>query len=100
MDVPVAVVRVEQLYPWPEEQILEILDRYPAARQVWWVQEEPGNMGAWNFVHGKLHKILRDRADLRHLARPTSPSPASGSLTVHEREQEQLLAGAFTDLPD
>jgi 2-oxoglutarate dehydrogenase E1 component len=100
VEAPVAVVRVEQLYPWPDEQILEILDRYPAARQVWWVQEEPGNMGAWNFVHGKLHKILRDRADLRHLARPTSPSPASGSLTVHEREQEQLLAGAFSDLPD
>jgi 2-oxoglutarate dehydrogenase E1 component len=99
MDAPVAVVRVEQLYPWPEQQILEILDRYPNARQVWWVQEEPGNMGAWNFVHGKLHKILRDRAELKHLARPTSPSPASGSLTVHEREQEQLLAGAFTDLP-
>jgi 2-oxoglutarate dehydrogenase E1 component len=99
LGAPVAVVRIEQLYPWPEEQILEILDGYPVARQVWWVQEEPGNMGAWNYVHGKLHKILRDRADLRHLARPTSPSPASGSLTVHEREQEQLLAGAFTDLP-
>jgi 2-oxoglutarate dehydrogenase E1 component len=99
LGVPVAVVRVEQLYPWPEEQILQVLERYPAARQVWWVQEEPGNMGAWNYVHGKLHKILRDRADLRHLARPTSPSPASGSLTVHEREQEQLLAAAFTDVP-
>jgi 2-oxoglutarate dehydrogenase E1 component len=99
LHAPVAVVRVEQLYPWPEEQLLDILERYPAARQVWWVQEEPGNMGAWNYVHGKLHRILRDRADLRHLARPTSPSPASGSLTVHEREQEQLLAGAFVDLP-
>ena len=91
-------MRIEQLYPWPEEQILAILDRYPAAHQVWWVQEEPANMGAWNFVHGRLHRILRDRVELRHIARPVSPSPASGSLTVHEREQEQLLAGAFADL--
>jgi multifunctional 2-oxoglutarate metabolism enzyme len=98
LDAPVAVVRVEQLYPWPEEQILDILDRYRAATQVWWVQEEPANMGAWNFVHGRLHRILRDRVELRHAARPVSPSPASGSATVHEREQEHLLAGAFTDL--
>jgi 2-oxoglutarate decarboxylase len=97
---PVAVVRVEQLYPWPEEQLLAILDRYPAAEQVWWVQEEPANMGAWSFVHARLHRILRDRVELRHIARPTSPSPASGSLTVHEREQEQLLAGAFADLDE
>ena len=55
-------------------------------------------MGAWNYVHGRLHRILRDRAELRHLARATSPSPASGSPTVHDREQEQLLAAAFGGL--
>ena len=48
-------------------------------------------MGAWNYVHGKLHRILRDRAQLRHIARPPSPSPASGSSAVHDREQEQLF---------
>ena len=68
LSAPVAVVRIEQLYPWPEEQILAILDRYPAATQVCWVQEEPANMGAWNFVHGRLHRILRDRVELRHIA--------------------------------
>jgi 2-oxoglutarate dehydrogenase E1 component len=98
LGAPVAVVRIEQLYPWPEEQILAILDRYPSAHQVWWVQEEPANMGAWNFVHGRLHRLLRDRHELKHLARPTTPSPATGSLTVHEREQEHLLSGAFADL--
>ena len=98
LGAPVAVVRVEQLYPWPEEQILSILDGYPRPQQVWWVQEEPANMGAWNFVHGRLHKLLRDRHELKHLARPTTPSPATGSLTVHEREQEHLLASAFADL--
>ncbi len=98
LGAPVAVVRIEQLYPWPQEQILAILDGYPSAHQVWWVQEEPANMGAWNFAHGRLHRLLRDRAELKHLARPTTPSPATGSLTVHDREQEHLLSSAFADL--
>ena len=50
-DAPVAVVRVEQLYPWPEAELLAVLDRYPERHEVWWVQEEPANMGAWTFVH-------------------------------------------------
>jgi 2-oxoglutarate dehydrogenase E1 component len=94
----VAVVRVEQLYPWPERQLVALADKYTGCGEVWWVQEEPANMGAWNFVHGKLHRILRDRAQLRHIARPPSPSPASGSSAVHDREQEQLFSEAFADL--
>ncbi len=95
---PVAVVRVEQLYPWPEREILDLLDRYAQAHQVWWVQEEPANMGAWNYVHGKLHRILRDRAELRHIARRASASPATGSSKVHEREQKELIAAALADV--
>jgi 2-oxoglutarate dehydrogenase E1 component len=96
LDAPVAVVRVEQLYPWPEQQLLEILDRYPNATQVFWTQEEPANMGAWGFVHGRLHRILRDRAELRHIARHPSASPATGSATVHDAEQAKLLDAALT----
>jgi len=92
---PVAVVRLEQLYPWPGTRLVEVLDRYPNAREVWWVQEEPANMGAWTFVHERVHALLRDRAELRHLARPASASPASGSTKIHEREQRELLAEAF-----
>jgi 2-oxoglutarate dehydrogenase complex dehydrogenase (E1) component-like enzyme len=93
---PVAVVRIEQLYPWPEAELTEILARYPQASDVWWAQEEPGNMGAWNFVHGKLLRILRARGtELRHVARAASASPASGSTKVHEREQAELLAAAL-----
>ena len=98
LGAPVTVIRVEQLYPWPEQQLIELAEKYPNCEQVWWVQEEPSNMGAWNYVHGKLHRILRDRAQLRHVARPPSPSPASGSSAVHDREQEQLFAQAFADL--
>ena len=95
---PSRSIRVEQLYPWPESQLIELAEKYTGCDQVWWVQEEPANMGAWNYVHGKLHRILRDRAQLRHIARPPSPSPASGSSAVHDREQEQLFLDAFADL--
>jgi 2-oxoglutarate dehydrogenase E1 component len=93
----VAVVRVEQLYPWPDDEIIAALDRYPNATQAWWVQEEPANMGAWNYAHGKLHRILRDRAELRHVARPAGAAPACGSQIVHDREQAALLDTALAD---
>ncbi len=91
----VAVVRVEQLYPWPEEQIATMLERYPDADEVVWVQDEPENMGAWSFVHGRLHRLLRDRFELRHVSRPESASPATGSAAAHQLEQEDLLRRSF-----
>ncbi len=98
LGAPVTIIRVEQLYPWPEQQLIDLAEKYTSCDQVWWVQEEPANMGAWNYVHGRLHRILRDQAQLRHIARPPSPSPASGSSAVHDREQEQLFSAAFADL--
>ena len=56
-------------------------------------------MGAWNFVHQRLHKVLRERAELKHVARAPSASPATGSSTVHDAEQQRLLAAAFAKLP-
>jgi 2-oxoglutarate decarboxylase len=87
----VAVVRVEQLYPWPKATIQGILAGYPNAREVVWLQEEPENMGAWSFVHGRLHKMLRDTHTLRHVSRAESASPASGSAALHRLEQDDLL---------
>ena len=91
----VAVVRVEQLYPWPEQQLADVLERYPAADEVVWLQEEPENMGAWSFVHGRLHRILRQRFELTHVSRPESASPATGSAALHQLEHEDLLQRAF-----
>jgi 2-oxoglutarate dehydrogenase E1 component len=96
--LPAAVVRVEQLYPWPEMLVLDTVSRYRSAREVVWLQEEPENMGAWTFVHGRLHRILRDQYSLRHVSRPESASPATGSQTVHQREQADLLTSAFRGL--
>jgi 2-oxoglutarate dehydrogenase E1 component len=93
---PAAIVRIEQLYPWPDGDLFSILDRYADAKQVWWVQEEPGNMGAWNYLRGKLVRVVGLRgAELHHIARHKSGSPATGSNTVHEREQSELLAAAL-----
>jgi 2-oxoglutarate decarboxylase len=91
--VAVAVVRLEQLYPFPEPELGEALARYPNAAEVRWVQEEPANMGAWAFVR---ERIAAGERTLALVARPASASPASGSQTVHEREQQELLATALT----
>jgi 2-oxoglutarate decarboxylase len=88
---PLAVVRVEQLHPWPEGEVLAALESYPSLEEVVWLQEEPENMGAWSYVHGLLHRILRDRAELRHVSRPRSGSPATGSATIHQLELADLL---------
>ena len=92
---PVAVVRVEQLYPFPEAQISEVLRRYPNAKEVLWLQEEPENMGAWHFVEHLIWR-LKDRGyDLRHAARVESGSPATGSKAVHDQELADLMNMTF-----
>ncbi|HEY0400864.1 MAG TPA: multifunctional oxoglutarate decarboxylase/oxoglutarate dehydrogenase thiamine pyrophosphate-binding subunit/dihydrolipoyllysine-residue succinyltransferase subunit, partial [Blastococcus sp.] len=93
----VAVVRVEQLYPLPAEQIREQLERYPNAIDVVWVQEEPMNMGAWQFMAVNLPEDLPEGRTFRRVSRKASASPAVGSAKVHEVEQRQLVADAFAD---
>ena len=73
----------------PRRSSSAALDAYPDAREVWWVQEEPANMGAWNFVHERLHRCCATAASYGHVARATSASPASGSIKVHDREQQR-----------
>ncbi|HEV3401394.1 MAG TPA: multifunctional oxoglutarate decarboxylase/oxoglutarate dehydrogenase thiamine pyrophosphate-binding subunit/dihydrolipoyllysine-residue succinyltransferase subunit [Acidimicrobiales bacterium] len=96
--VPVPVVRVEQLFPWPADEVAEAVARYPSVREVYWLQEEPENMGAWPFVHERLHHRLPAGVDLRLVSRPPSASPATGSQTVHQHEQEQLVERVFAGL--
>jgi 2-oxoglutarate dehydrogenase E1 component len=91
----VAVVRLEQIYPWPEEDLQAVINRYGAAKELVWLQEEPENMGAWPFVHHQFHRILRDQLTLRHVARAESASPATGSSLVHATEQADLLDRAI-----
>jgi 2-oxoglutarate dehydrogenase E1 component/2-oxoglutarate decarboxylase len=92
-----AVVRVEQLYPLPAQEIVQQLERYPNADDVVWVQEEPANMGAWQFMAVNLPEHLPSGRRLRRVSRRASASPAVGSAKVHEAEQKQLVAQAFAD---
>jgi multifunctional 2-oxoglutarate metabolism enzyme len=91
----IALVKVEQLYPWPVEQLTAIFERYGKANEVVWLQEEPENMGGWSFVHARLHACMPDRLKLRHVSRPESASPAIGSAALHQLEQADLLRRAI-----
>ncbi len=91
----VAVVRVEQLYPWPDSHLSQLFDRYTQVEEVVWLQEEPENMGAWSFVHARLHAALPEHVRLRHVSRGESASPAIGSAALHQLEQADLLRRAI-----
>jgi multifunctional 2-oxoglutarate metabolism enzyme len=95
---PIAVVRVEQLYPWPATQIAAVLGRYSGAGEVVWLQEEPENMGAGSFVHGRLDALVPQGVSVRHVSRTESGSPATGSHLIHQLEHEDLLARAVGSL--
>jgi 2-oxoglutarate dehydrogenase E1 component len=98
LEAPVAIVRVEQLYPFPHQQLSQVFDRYPNATDLFWVQDEPENMGAWLFVWFNIRRALDKRLTLKNVSRFESASPATGSARIHEQEQEDLLQRAFADL--
>jgi 2-oxoglutarate dehydrogenase E1 component len=91
----VAIVRVEELYPWPDAELAAAFARYAHATRVVWVQEEPANMGPWTFVRERLHALIPARAKLSYAGRSASASPAVGSARVHRLELDALLAAAF-----
>lgn len=88
----VAIVRVEQLYPWPADALKAALSRYRAAREWVWVQEESQNMGAWTFIAPRLQELMG--FPFQYVGRDASASPATGSHEVHDREQEELVEAA------
>ncbi|HXZ26756.1 MAG TPA: 2-oxoglutarate dehydrogenase E1 component, partial [Terriglobales bacterium] len=93
-DSKTAIVFLEQLYPFPEAELAQELERHPAAREIVWVQEEPANMGALWFVLPRLKRLLPGRP-VRTVKRSASSSPATGSAKAHELEQKTLLTLAF-----
>jgi len=91
----VAILRLEQMYPLPEELLRTELARYAAGTPVYWVQEEPENMGAWRFLRIHFGETLFNRHKLIGISREASGSPATGSASSHKLEQNELLAQAF-----
>jgi 2-oxoglutarate dehydrogenase E1 component len=95
----VAIVRVEQLYPWPEADLRRVFDHYGQATEVFWAQEEPRNDGAWSFAQPRLQEMLGGRARLSYVGRPEGASPAVGSARLHHARQAQVLEDALQGLP-
>ncbi len=95
----VALVRVEQIYPFPGDAIGAIVARYTGVEDIVWVQEESQNRGAWTFIAPRLATLFPD-AIVRYIGRAASASPASGSVFVHRREQEQLVEAAVNGWSD
>ena len=100
--IRVAAARVEQLYPFPVEEIRRVIAGYPNLREVVWMQEEPRNMGAWSFVAPRLREQVEWNGTLLYVGRPESTSPAEGSMSRHQAQQNQILMTALEaplDLP-
>ena len=97
----VAILRLEQLYPFPHRRLEEEIHRYRKAKEVVWCQEEPGNQGAWHRVQHYLLRHMRPDQVLSYALRPSSSSPAAGYVALHVEQQKALLAAAFRDkLPE
>ena len=90
-----AIVRVEQLYPFPSEEVKASLGAHPAAKDVAWVQEEPRNQGAWGFLRERIEAELPEGAALRYAGRPERASPAEGYPAAHAKEQARIVAEAL-----
>ena len=93
----VAILRIEQLYPFPRELLATELKRYSKATAVVWCQEEPQNQGAWYQIKHHLQACLGDKQSLHYAGRARSPSPAAGHLAEHVEEQLQLVADALVN---
>jgi 2-oxoglutarate dehydrogenase E1 component len=91
----VALVRLEQLYPFPRLELTALFQRYPKARDVRWVQEEPGNMGGWRNLRHRLEGVLPEGAVLYLVARKASSTPATGFYQLHVDQEKQLIERAF-----
>ncbi len=97
--IDVAILRVEQLYPFPHKALEAEMRKYPGATQVVWCQDEPQNQGAWFFVQHHIQDALKEGQRLSYAGRPASASPAAGYYDKHYAQQKELLTAALGDAP-
>lgn len=91
-----AIVRVEQLYPLHLTRLKQILEKYPSTADLFWVQEEPSNMGAWKFIKHYFDEVTgKERAAIQYIGRPPNASPATGSFARHKKESTDLMNAVF-----
>ncbi len=94
----IAIVRIEQLYPFPGDALKAIMDKYPNAEDVIWCQEEPKNQGAWFSSQHHMRRVLNDKQSLRYVGRDFFAAPAVGSASLHTKQQRELVDEALRDL--
>ncbi len=91
----IPIIRMEQLYPFPQPMLVEALKPFSGTTEVVWVQEEPRNMGAWPFIRERLESVLGPDQKLRYVGRPLAAAPATGSHHRHEEQQHSLVTAAI-----
>jgi 2-oxoglutarate dehydrogenase E1 component len=96
----VAIVRLEQLYPFPHDDYTAQIQKYAKAKEVVWCQEEPGNQGAWHRIQHYLLRHMRPDQILAYAMRKSSASPAAGYLSLHVEQQKELVEAAFAPITD
>ncbi len=92
-----AIIRLEQLYPFPHDLFEAQITAYPNATEVLWCQEEPGNQGAWHRIQHYLLRHMRPDMQLGYALRPSSAAPAAGYLSVHIEQQKAVINAAFRE---
>ncbi len=90
-----ALIRIEQLYPFPEKQLKEVIAKYKGFDHCYWVQEEPENMGAWDFIRPLLRPLLPTKTPPNYIGRSRSASPAAGSFALHQKQHKALIEALF-----
>ena len=92
-----AIIRIEQLYPFPHDEFQAEINRYKKAKEVFWCQEEPGNQGAWHRIQHYLLRHMRSGQKLGYALRPSSASPAAGYFAKHKFKQNEVIVAAFRE---
>ena len=95
----VAIVRIEQLYPFPSDEYEAVLRKYSNAREIIWCQEEPQNQGSWYQIRHRLQSKLSDRHELLYAGRAGAAAPATGIAALHEQQQKNLVTAALQGVP-
>src|SRR5690606_21115054 len=89
------IARVEQMYPFPKKELEDLVSQYPNLQEIFWVQEEPKNMGAWLDLHPVIRDIVSDEIKLEYVGRPDRSSPATGDPDIHKKEQAWIIQDAL-----
>ncbi|OCA82248.1 2-oxoglutarate dehydrogenase E1 component [Bacillus sp. FJAT-27225] len=90
------IIRIEELYPFPAEQIKKVIQQYKNVKEIVWTQEEPQNMGAWSYIAPHLQQLLPDSMKVSYIGRPSMSSPSEGDPMVHKNEQTRIINSTLT----